>query len=139
MYEMICGCPPFYNKSREKLFYLIKNPVVTYPNDISYESVDFFKKIFVANPKKRLGTNGAQEIRNHPFFSDINWNDILNQKVKPPFMPRISRPDETRYIHTEFLDEKAIDSYKTCESLNSNEDKFLGHSFDYVKHNNIKN
>ena len=134
MYEMICGYPPFYNKNREKLFSLIKNPVVSYPSDISDESIDFFKKIFVANPKKRLGANGAKEVKSHHFFNDINWNDIINMKVVPPFMPRISRPDETRYIHSEFLEENAMDSYKTCESLNSKDDKFLGNSFDYNKH-----
>ena len=134
MYEMICGYPPFYHKSREKLFSLIKNPIVSYPSDISPESIDFFKNIFVSNPKFRLGAKGANEIKNHCFFKDINWNDILAMKVKPPFMPRVSRPDETRYIHSEFLEETAIDSYKTCESLNSKDDKFLGNSFDYNKH-----
>jgi serine/threonine protein kinase len=133
MYEMICGYPPFHNKSREKLFQMIKNPNITYPSDISPESIDFFKRIFVVNPKKRLGSNGAREIKEHVLFNGINWDDIFSMKVKPPFMPRITRPDETRYVHSEFLEEHPIDSYKTCESLNSKEDKFLGNSFDYVK------
>ena len=117
---------------REKLFKSIKNPLVSYPNDISTEAVDFFKRIFVANPKERLGHNGATEIKNHSFFKSLIWDDILNMKVKPPFMPRISRPDETRYIHSEFLEERPIDSYKTNDSLCSKDDKFLTNSFDYV-------
>lgn len=133
MYEMICGYPPFYHKNREKLFQMIKKPNVTYPEDISQESIDFFKRIFNPNPKKRLGANGAEEIKKHIFFKNVNWDDILNMKVKPPFMPRITRPDETRYIHSEFLEEHPIDSMKTYESLNSKDDKFLGNSFDYTK------
>lgn len=135
MYEMICGYPPFYNKNREKLFKLIKSAQVTFPNDISTLAIDFFSKIFVANPKKRLGSNGAQEIKSHPFFKDVNWDDILLMKVKPPFMPRINRPDETRYIHSEFLEEIPQDSYGHNMSLNSKEDRFLEGSFDYTKQN----
>lgn len=133
IYEMICGYPPFYDKSKEKLFQLIKHPNVKYPNDISLESIDFLQKIFVVNPKKRLGGKGSFEIKKHPFFRGTDWNDILALKVKPPFMPRVSRPDETRYIHTDFLDEQPIDSCKTSDSLNSMEDKIYGDSFDYIK------
>lgn len=132
MYEMICGYPPFYDKSREKLFQMIKNPYVTYPNDISSTVIDLLKKLFVVNPKQRLGSSGASEIKSHPFFSNVNWNDVYNLKVRPPFMPRVTRPDETRYIHSEFLEENPIDSCKTCESLNSIENDCYGSSFDYI-------
>lgn len=132
---MICGYPPFFSKNREKLFKLIKTAQITYPNDISELSIDFFSKIFVTNPKKRLGSKGAYEIKAHPFFREINWDDILSMKVKPPFMPRINRPDETRYIHSEFLEEIPQDSYGNNMSLNSKEDRFLEGSFDYNKKN----
>lgn len=132
MYEMICGYPPFYDKNREKLFQMIRNPYVTYPSDISSTVVDLFVKIFVVNPKQRLGSGGAFEIKSHPFFLNVNWDDIYNLKVRPPFMPRVNRPDETRYIHTEFLEENPIDSCKTSESLNSLENLYYGSSFDYA-------
>lgn len=132
IYEMICGCPPFYSTNREILFSLIKNPNVAYPNDISYESIDFFNKIFVADPKKRLGIKGANEIKNHIFFKEIDWDAIYNKKIKPPFMPRITKPDETRYIHNEFLDENPVDSYKIDDSINSKDDKFR-EDFDFIR------
>lgn len=135
MYEMICGNPPFYSKSRDKLFKLIKTAQVTYPDDISKSSIDFFSQIFVIDPKKRLGSKGAAEIKSHHFFKDVNWDDILAMKVKPPFMPRINRPDETRYVHSEFLEEVPQDSFGNNMSLNSKEDRFLEGSFDYSKLN----
>jgi len=33
------------------------------------------------DPSKRLGTNGAQEIKDHPWFSDIDWNKLAEKKV----------------------------------------------------------
>eukprot|EP00340_Litonotus_pictus_P009583 CAMPEP_0170514602 /NCGR_PEP_ID=MMETSP0209-20121228/1181_1 /TAXON_ID=665100 ORGANISM="Litonotus pictus, Strain P1" /NCGR_SAMPLE_ID=MMETSP0209 /ASSEMBLY_ACC=CAM_ASM_000301 /LENGTH=356 /DNA_ID=CAMNT_0010798759 /DNA_START=8 /DNA_END=1078 /DNA_ORIENTATION=- len=133
VYEMICGCPPFYSTNRDHLFNLIKNPQVTYPNDISVNAVDFLNKIFVSDPKKRLGTNGASEVISHPFFKDLDWEAIYSKKIKPPFMPRVSKLEETRYIHSEFLEEQPVDSYKCGDSLNSKEDKFMNTDFDYVK------
>lgn len=37
------------------------------------------------NPKERLGNvNGSWEIKRHPFFSGINWDDAIKRKLKPP-------------------------------------------------------
>lgn len=131
VYEMLCGCPPFYNQNREVLFNLIKNSKPTFPNDISHESIDFLSKIFTSDPKKRLGTNGAEEVKKHNFFKGIDWEAIYSKKIKPPFMPRLTKIDETRYVHQEFLEEHAVDSYKHGDSLNSKDDKFMSGSFDY--------
>jgi len=141
IYELICGCPPFYSNSREILFNLIKAAKVSYPDDISYESIDLLKRFFVQDPKKRLGTNGAKEVKQHPFFEGIDWEAIYYKKNKPPFMPRLNKPEDTKYIHPEFLDEAPEDSYKNGESLNTQEDKFIN-SFDYynksMKHEEVQ-
>ena len=37
------------------------------------------------DPKNRIGIqNDKSDLKNHEFFSDINWEDIMNKKVKPP-------------------------------------------------------
>ena len=37
---------------------------------------------------KRIGYNGAEEIKKHPFFKGVNWNNLSNLKV--PFIPDVS-------------------------------------------------
>ncbi|KAM3920802.1 protein kinase C delta type-like [Leptodactylus fuscus] len=37
------------------------------------------------NPKKRLGVNG--NIRDHPFFNIICWEDLEMRRAQPPFIP----------------------------------------------------
>ena len=32
----------------------------------------------INNPNLRLGKNGVLEIKNHPFFNDIDWDNLLN-------------------------------------------------------------
>lgn len=45
------------------------------------------------NPLKRLGcmeaNGGANAIRAHPFFTDIDWEALEARRVKPPFKPKI--------------------------------------------------
>jgi len=36
---------------------------------------------------KRLGYHGADEVKNHPFFKGVNWNNIKSLKV--PFKPDV--------------------------------------------------
>lgn len=45
---------------------------------------DLLKKLLERNPKKRLGVNGAEEIKTHPWFKNINWEDVYNKKYNPP-------------------------------------------------------
>ena len=36
----------------------------------------------------RLGSkNGFKEIVNHPFFKGFNWDDMINRKIKAPYVP----------------------------------------------------
>ena len=35
----------------------------------------------------RLGVNGADEVKRHPFFKGINWNNMKSHN--PPFIPNV--------------------------------------------------
>ena len=43
--------------------------------------------------EKRLGCvaahGGEEAIKHHSFFRLINWDDMENRRVKPPFRPKI--------------------------------------------------
>lgn len=42
------------------------------------------------NPDQRLGaTYGIQEIKDHPFCIDINWEDAMQKKLLPPIRPSL--------------------------------------------------
>jgi hypothetical protein len=45
--------------------------------------------LFVVDPAKRLGANGAHEIKAHPYFANIDWNKLQNLEVSPPFIPDV--------------------------------------------------
>ena len=132
---MLTGMPPFYSKDREKLFNLIKNDQVKFYKYLSKEAVDLLTKLFIKDPEKRLGSgpNGLNDIKSHPFFSSINWDSILEKKIKPPFTPKLRSETDTRYIDPEFTSLTAMDSYHAGESLGDNENPFVGFSYDANK------
>lgn len=44
------------------------------------------------NPARRLGCSGNEtQIRNHPFFKELDWEALELRRVKPPFRPRVVR------------------------------------------------
>jgi len=38
-------------------------------------------------PEDRLGYNGIQEIKYHPFFKKVDWELLSHRKLLPPFLP----------------------------------------------------
>ena len=50
----------------------------------------------VTSADKRLGLNGVDEIKRHPFFRGVDWNNIRN--VKAPFIPDIKNDWDNKYF-----------------------------------------
>ena len=129
---MLTGMPAFNNNDREKLFDSIKNGKIKFPKYLSNEAVDLLKKFLIKDPEKRLGSgpNGINDIKSHPFFSSIDWDSILNKKIKPPFTPKLKSPDDTKYISKDFTNLPNKESIGTGESLDPEQDPYKGFSFD---------
>ena len=127
IYEMLTGIPPFYCKDRDILFDAIINDEPEYPEYLSDEVIDLIKKLLIKNPDKRLGNNGADEIKKHIFFEGMNWEKLLNKKIKPPFIPRLKNAVDTRYIDPLFA--KATPQDTPVDTYESVDEEFNGFSF----------
>lgn len=107
MYEMMIGRLPFYNRDHDVLFELILVEEVKFPRTISSEAKDLLGGLLEKDPTKRLGGSreDAKEIMAHPFFSCINWTDLVQKKIPPPFKPQVTTDTDTRYFDSEFTGE----------------------------------
>lgn len=107
MYEMMCGRLPFYNRDHDVLFTLIIMGEVKYPRTLSAEARDLLSGLLIKDPSKRLGggPEDAKEIERHPFFSCINWRELEQKRIPPPFKPQVTSETDTRYFDSEFTGE----------------------------------
>lgn len=129
IYEMLVGRPPFTGKNPEELFKSILKGKVEYNiHFLTPVAVDLIKKLLLNDPRKRLGANGANEIMKHPFFDDIDFNNLMLKKIKPPFMPRLKSNTDTKYIDENFLEINPIDSYNQSDVVQSVDDPFKNSS-----------
>ena len=87
-YEMLIGRSPYKLQGESFNEELYKKRVLI-PDYINDEAEDLINKLLVIDSKKRLGygIDGMNNIKKHPYFNDINWNDALNKKLIPPFIP----------------------------------------------------
>jgi|688.fasta_scaffold89919_3 serine/threonine protein kinase len=92
-YEMLIGARPFSGESIEEIIDNITNFKIEWPEVgygegmISPESKDLISQLLNIDFVNRLGANGAQEIKDHPFFSGIDWKNL--KKSRPPVIPNI--------------------------------------------------
>jgi hypothetical protein len=57
------------------------------PKDWSDDCVDITNKLLQRKEDLRLGNKGIDEIKNHSWFKDINWDHLFEQKIVSPFIP----------------------------------------------------
>jgi serine/threonine protein kinase len=88
IYEMLVGVPPYFNTDKAKLFENIQQGPLKIPHTMPPAARNLILALLNRNPSKRLGSGpgDAEEVKNHEFFCDTNWDDIANKKgnVKKP-------------------------------------------------------
>jgi len=131
VYEMVVGRPPFISKDPDTLFKTILQGNYCIPSYLSPEASDFIKRLLCGKPCKRLGFNGAFEIKTHPFLKEIDFDLLISKKLKPPFIPRIKSACDTKYIDNDFIGMEAVDSVKSNDIINSMDDPFLDSPFSF--------
>ena len=100
-FEMLVGYAPFFSKDTADVCYKILNwqRYLKIPANItvSKEAEDLIKKM-INNSNIRLGKNGADEIKAHPFFKGVDWENI--RKTVPPFIPELKNDYDVSYFET---------------------------------------
>lgn len=90
-YEFLTGALPFNSDTPEKVFARILKRDIKFPpvgrddDMMSPEAYDFINKLLETDPKKRLGYKDINDIKNHPWLFDIDWDHIMD--AEPPFRP----------------------------------------------------
>ena len=67
----------------------IINTKPRYPDGFDSKLKSLIKHLLRRDLSKRFGNlkDGAEDIKTHRFFEDINFDDLLERKLKPPYTP----------------------------------------------------
>eukprot|EP00116_Pleurobrachia_bachei_P001407 sb/3461669/ len=93
MYELLAGIPPFQDATITEIFRNILNLDIEWPSEISENAKDCIKGLLKLEPTERLE---LPELRVHPFFKSVDWDNILSAEM--PFVPTPDSETDTGYF-----------------------------------------
>ena len=102
-FELLMGKRPYEGHDKKEL----RKNIITHqakikfqnmPNGFSLNAINFINALIQRKVENRLGYNGINEIKNHPWFLiDFNWEEFILQKMEPPFIPNIGDNFDRKY------------------------------------------
>ncbi|KAF0037825.1 hypothetical protein F2P81_010699 [Scophthalmus maximus] len=111
MYDMMTGSPPFTAENRKKTIDRILKCKLNLPPYLTIDARDLIKK-------------------KHLFFRHINWDELLNKGVEPPYKPQLHSDEDVSQFDTRFTRQTPVDSPDDTSLSHSAELAFAG--FTYV-------
>ncbi|KAG5833461.1 hypothetical protein ANANG_G00276190 [Anguilla anguilla] len=136
LFEMLVGQPPFLastpTETQIKVINWESTLQVPAQVQLSPEAVDFIGRL-CCSAEERLGGNGADEIKAHPFFNQMDFSS--NLRTQPaPYRPKISHPMDTSNFDPVAEDGAGAwsgsgDSARAWDALGSAHGKHPEHAF----------
>ncbi|KAH3670331.1 hypothetical protein WICMUC_004900 [Wickerhamomyces mucosus] len=107
LYQMLLGKSPFRGEDEDEVFNAILTDEPLFPIQMASEAVGLLESLLDKNPLTRLGSGprDAAEIKEHPYFRNIDFDDIRNLRVPPPYIPESKSEEDVSYFEKDFTSE----------------------------------
>lgn len=140
IYEMLVGDTPFYADSLVGTYSKImdhKNSL-NFPDDveISQEAKNIICA-FLTEREIRLGRNGIEEIKRHPFFKNDQWTFSTIRETAAPVVPELSSDIDTSNFDEIEEDKGEVETFPISKAFVGNQLPFVG--FTYFKEDQLLN
>lgn len=95
-YELIFGKCPFKHKDTKILKKKILEANVEFPDfkNVSAKFKHFIISLLTVDPKERLGNEGFEEVKAHPWFAKVKFDKLEGKEIEPPFKPKFASKDD---------------------------------------------
>lgn len=107
MFQMLLCQSPFKGEDEDDIFNAIEHDDVRYPISMPRQTVLVLQALLTKDPAERLGSSerDALEIMEHSYFQDVNFDDVLNKRVQPPYLPELKSEHDYSNFDQEFTSE----------------------------------
>jgi len=100
MYECLMGAPPFDGDTpREVLTNVLEFRMQCDLDEnlgVSDEALDLLRRLLDMDPARRLGVGGSDEVKRHPWFAEVDFEKLMDQKAL--FIPSLKGNTDTSYF-----------------------------------------
>jgi len=98
IFEMLAGYPPFFDDNPFGIYEKILSGKIDWPRQIETVVKDLIKRLLVQDRTKRMGATkgGAEDVKRHRWFKNIDWDDVTAKKLKPPIVPNVGHEGDAR-------------------------------------------
>uniref|UniRef100_A0A670YFP7 Rho-associated protein kinase 1 n=1 Tax=Pseudonaja textilis TaxID=8673 RepID=A0A670YFP7_PSETE len=136
LYEMLVGDTPFYADSLVGTYSKIMNHKnsLSFPddNDISKDAKNLICG-FLTDREVRLGRNGVEEIKRHPFFKNDQWSWENLRDTVAPVVPDLSSDIDTSNFDDLEEDKGEEETFPIPKAFVGNQLPFVGFTY-YSNH-----
>ncbi|KAG0618371.1 hypothetical protein M758_4G058300 [Ceratodon purpureus] len=98
VYQMLEGRPPFKAATEYLIFQKVMAREFSMPSHFSPEAKDLVERLLNLKPNERLGAQGHDDIRNHPFLKGFDWSRL--RKMPAPKLHKVQNKCTVMYFFT---------------------------------------
>lgn len=132
LYEMLVGDTPFYAESLVGTY----GKIMDHKNSLGFpDDVEISKEgkhlicSFLTDRTERLGRNGVEEIKKHPFFRNDQWTFENIRDCVPPVVPELASDDDTSNFEEIEQDENTEENFPASKAFAGNHLPFIGFTY----------
>uniref|UniRef100_A0A8C3TAD2 Rho-associated protein kinase n=1 Tax=Chelydra serpentina TaxID=8475 RepID=A0A8C3TAD2_CHESE len=136
LFEMLVGDTPFYADSLVGTY----SKIMDHKNSLSFpDDVEISKHAknlicdFLTDREVRLGRNGVEEIKQHPFFKSDQWNWDNIRETAAPVVPELSSDIDSSNFDDVEDDKGDVETFPIPKAFVGNQLPFIG--FTYYRDN----
>ncbi|TPX41293.1 hypothetical protein SeMB42_g05634 [Synchytrium endobioticum] len=132
LYVFVFRSYPYKGNDEGDYLKEITSKPLRFPVEPDPELKDLILKLLVVNPNRRLGSGrrDADEIKMHPWFYGVDWDALVNLRIRPPFVPHRKNPYDVGNFDMEFTKESPAFTQMRGKLSHKEQNDFNG--FDYI-------
>lgn len=126
---MLVGYPPFFSdepgSTCQKIINWKKTLVIPPEAKLSVPASDLINRL-MTDANNRLGVNGVNEIKAHPFFTGIDWKNLKQKQA--PYLPEVKSEIDTRNFD-KFEEQDPWIPNDIQKGVSKKDPNFIGYTF----------